>query len=303
MPLERKLKSAINDNRLLILGAQVLFGFQFDGMFQELFNDLPRVSRLLACAGLSLLMLAIGLLITPAMQHRIVEGGQDTSRILVLTTIFGGLALVPLSIALAFDFFIAIGNTVGPQLGLIAGCGFFIIAIASWFALEFVMRSKSQPTTKSDPGKPTPLADKVDQLLTEARVIIPGAQALLGFQLSMTLMQSFQQLSPEAKIIHVIALCCIGLAVILLMTPASLHRISFAGEDDPAFLKVGSIFVIAAPLPLALGIALETYVAAGRAVDTPAAAALAVVAIIALLGLWYVYPIGWRLAFGVPRTQ
>ena len=87
------------------------------------------------------------------------------------------------------------------------------------------------------------------------------------------------------------------------MAPASLHRISFAGEDDPAFLKVGSIFVIAAPLPLALGIALETYVAAGRAVDTPAAAALAVVAIIALLGLWYVYPIGWRLAFGGPRTH
>jgi len=115
------------------------------------------------------------------------------------------------------------------------------------------MRRKSQPTTKSDPGKPTPLANKVDQLLTEARVIIPGAQALLGFQLSMTLMQNFQQLSPEAKIIHVIALCCIGLAVILLMAPASLHRISFAGEDDPAFLKVGSIFVIAAPLPLALG--------------------------------------------------
>ena len=55
------------------------------------------------------------------------------------------------------------------------------------------MRRKNQPTTKSDPGKPTPLADKVDQLLTEARVIIPGAQALLGFQLSMTLMQSFQQ--------------------------------------------------------------------------------------------------------------
>src|SRR5262249_44895515 len=108
MPLERKLKSAISDNRLLILGAQVLFGFQFDGMFQALFSDLPRVSRLLACAGLSLLMLSIGFLITPAMQHRIVEGGQDTSRILVLTTIFGGLALVPLSVALGFDLFIAV---------------------------------------------------------------------------------------------------------------------------------------------------------------------------------------------------
>jgi hypothetical protein len=237
------------------------------------------------------------------MQHRIVEGGQDTSRILVLTTIFGGLALVPLSVALGFDLFIAVGNTVGLQLGLIAGSGFFVIAIASWFALEFLMRSWHQPMPKYDPAPPTPIADKVDQLLTEARVIIPGAQALLGFQLSMTLMQSFHELSPEAKIVHVVALCCIGLAVILLMAPASLHRISFAGEDDPAFLKVGSFFVIAAPLPLALGIALETYVAAGRAVESSAAMVLSVVAVIALLGLWYAYPVGWRLVFGAPRTR
>jgi hypothetical protein len=32
MPLERKVKSALNDNRLPILGAQVLFGFQFNGV-------------------------------------------------------------------------------------------------------------------------------------------------------------------------------------------------------------------------------------------------------------------------------
>jgi hypothetical protein len=69
------------------------------------------------------------------------------------------------------------------------------------------------------------------------------------------------------------------------MTPASLHRIAFGGEDDPQFVTVGSWFVIAAPLPLALGIALDTYVAADRAVQSPATAvALAAVAIVALLG-------------------
>ena len=37
----------------------------------------------------------------------------------------------------------------------------------------------------------TPLDVQVDQLLTEARLIIPGAQALLGFQFAVTLMQAF----------------------------------------------------------------------------------------------------------------
>jgi hypothetical protein len=35
MQLERQLKIALDESRLLILGAQVLFGFQFNGIFQE----------------------------------------------------------------------------------------------------------------------------------------------------------------------------------------------------------------------------------------------------------------------------
>ncbi len=151
--------------------------------------------------------------------------------------------------------------------------------------------------TRADKPKATPIEAKVDQLLTEARVIIPGAQALLGFQLSVTLMRAFQELPESAKIIHIAALCCIALTIVLLMAPASLHRISFAGEDDPAFLKIGSILVIVAPFPLALGISLDTYVAAGRAVHSETVPiALAAISSAALLGLWYAYPVWWRLA-------
>jgi hypothetical protein len=49
-------------------------------------------------------------------------------------------------------------------------------------------------------------------------------------------------------------------------------------------------------LPLAFAIALDTYVAAGRAVQSPTIAVLlAVVAIGTLLGAWYGYPL-WRRA-------
>ena len=34
MTLERQLKVPLDESRLLILGAQVLFGFQFNGIFQ-----------------------------------------------------------------------------------------------------------------------------------------------------------------------------------------------------------------------------------------------------------------------------
>ena len=43
MDVQKKLKVSLNENRLLMLGAQVLFGFQFNAVFQELFAELPYV--------------------------------------------------------------------------------------------------------------------------------------------------------------------------------------------------------------------------------------------------------------------
>lgn len=101
-------------------------------------------------------------------------------------------------------------------------------------------------------GTGTPLSAKVEQMLTEARVTIPGAQALLGFQLTVTLTRAFKQIPFESKLAHAAALCCIALGIILLMAPAAQHRISFGGEDSADFLKIGSVFIIAAPYRLRL---------------------------------------------------
>ena len=140
----------------------------------------------------------------------------------------------------------------------------------------------------------TPLTTKIEQMLTEARVIIPGGQALLGFQFVVTLSQSFSDLPATAKYVHAGALCAVALAVTLLMTPAALHRITFGGEDDPTFFRIGSGLVIAATFPLALGIAADIYVVflqiSGQA---SIALAPAISSLLVLLGLWFAYP-GWR---------
>lgn len=293
MTLERQLKIALDETRLLILGAQVLFGFQFNGIFQQLFDELPFVARALCCAGLTLIMLSLGLLIAPSMEHRISERGQESPRVLVLATVFGGLALLPIALALAFDLFVAMERIAGATAGIVVAAGFFTLAMAFWYALEFLLKRKKPPMPEA---KPTPIEVQVDQLLTEARVIIPGAQALLGFQLTVVLTRAFEQLPSTSKAAHAAALCCIALAVILLMAPASLHRLAFGGQDDAEFLKIGSAFVVLAPIPLALGIALDTYVAAGRALESQmGAVVLASVAILALSVLWYAFPLWKRM--------
>lgn len=301
MKLEAKLKTALNENRLLILGTQVLFGFQFNGIFQQQFEQLPLLARALQCSGLMLLMLSVAFLVAPSMEHRIVERGQTSPRVLAIATLFCGWALLPLSIALAFDMYVAMELMLGTAAGVISGCLFFVIALTFWYALAFTLKKKEIGVAEKEPIKNTPLSTQVDQLLTEARLIIPGAQALLGFQLTVTLTKAFSELPVEAKTAHAVALCCLGLTVLMLMAPASLHRIAFGGEDDPQFVAVGSWFVTLAPLPLAFAIALDTYVAAGRALQSPTVAiALAIAAIVALLGAWYGYP-SWRRLISAKR--
>ena len=145
----------------------------------------------------------------------------------------------------------------------------------------------------------TPLSTKVEQMLTEARVIIPGCQALLGFQFIAMLTHAFDELPADAKVMHAAALCFVTIATILLMTPAALHRQSFGGDDSERFLRLGSAFVIAASLPLALGIAADVYVVFLTITHSTAiTVAASLTLLLAILVLWYLYPM-WLRARGV----
>ena len=55
MAVEDRRKTALDESRLLILGVQVLFAFQFVAAFQNLFADVPAGSRYVHCAGFMLL--------------------------------------------------------------------------------------------------------------------------------------------------------------------------------------------------------------------------------------------------------
>jgi len=143
----------------------------------------------------------------------------------------------------------------------------------------------------------TSLKSRVEQMLTEARVIIPGGQALLGFQLIAVLTKAFEELPSFFRFTHVVGLCAVALSVILLMTPAAVHRIAFHGEDDPLFFRIGSRLVVAASAPLAFGIAADVAVVFFKATNHAAAAVSAgLVALALLLGLWLAYPLWERRA-------
>jgi hypothetical protein len=56
MELGKKVKIALDETRILILGAQILVGFQFRGAFQTVFDQLPAWSRYLHATALLLMI-------------------------------------------------------------------------------------------------------------------------------------------------------------------------------------------------------------------------------------------------------
>ena len=300
MSLSKKVKTALDETRLLILGAQVLFGFELSSVFQDAFSEFSQTSRLLVCAGQVLMAFSIGLLIAPSMQHRIVEGGQDTIRIHNMTGLFAGLGLLPFAVSLAIGIYLIFDRVFGAPAGAIAAALCCALAALSWYGLEFWLHRPGRRKPMQEPARATALPQRIEQMLTEARIIVPGVQALFGFQFTMTLTRAFEQLPYTSKLIYVVALCCVAVAVILLMTPAALHRITYGGEDTPEFFRLGSAFVIAAPAPLAVAIGGDLYVAIARASEsTELGVALSVIAFAALAGLWYALPLALRYKAGL----
>lgn len=295
MSVERKFKMALDETRLLMLGAQILFGFEFEAVFQESFAKLPALSRRLDGIALLLMVLAIALLIAPGTQHRLVCKGQITPRIQQTATVFTGWALLPFAVSLGLDLYIALERAFGTIVAGVSGAFFTLLALFFWYGLEFgyrvfVLDGKDMGEREQD--RTTPLQVKIDQMLTEARIVIPGAQALLGFQLLVILNTVFPALPKASQFVHGIALGCIALALLLLIAPAAFHRLAFQGADTAPVFRVGSRFITAALLPLALGISGDIYVALARiAGSSSVGIAGAVFALLLFLAFWYVQPL------------
>jgi hypothetical protein len=298
MTLSKKVKIALDETRILILGAQILLGFGFRGVFSERFDELPEYTRYADGVALGLLVCAVGLLIAPGPYHRIVEAGRDSGRLHRFATVIADLALLPFALALGISLFVGTEAIFDDSaVSIAAGATGAGLALALWYGLpqlrkRFVgererMITRGQSNERTD----TPLDVKIEQLLTEARVVLPGAQALFGFQLAIVLTRAFEQLPKASIVIHAASLFLVALAVMMLMAPAPYHRIVYGGEDTADMYRVGSALVTGATLPLGLGLAGDVYVVIAKISGSFAIGAFTGGLIFVLLtGLWYLYP-------------
>jgi hypothetical protein len=288
-PLAQRLKTSLDELRMQTMGTQILFGFQLQSLFQPGFDQAGTAERAVDAGSLAAILISFAVLIIPPAQHRLVEPGQASRRLLQVSRRCAELALGSMAIALGCISFSITTHLHVPHSGLIAALvttlGFIL-----WFGSGIVLARRTD--IKLPERESMDLHSRIDQMLTEARVILPGVQAMLGFQLIVIMTDAFGRLPQAFQNLHLAGLALTTLSTLLLLTPAAVHRIAFSGEDDARFHVIGTRLVSAALVPLAAGMAAEIFIGTWRLFESLSVSwCSAVLALLILLGTWYALPL------------
>jgi hypothetical protein len=289
MALEQRIKDALNEARMVVLVVQVLLGFQFSIVLQQRFDQLSSAGQLVHVAGLGLLLAAFAMAVAPATFHRMAEHGNDTPRVLRFTSCMVGLALLPFGAALGTSLFV-VSELMGTRLeAAMVGAVGVLCALALWYGWPLLHRR--HPTPEPDRQDPSDIASKIEHALTEARMVLPGAQALLGFQFMSFFAAGFIELPRASRLIHFSGLLFVSLAGILLIAPAAFHRLAEQGQPTTRFYRYASGMVQASLVPLALGMGADFYVVVAKVSGSIVDGAVSAAALLlGVFGLWCCVP-------------
>jgi len=239
----------------------------------------------------------VGLLITPGPYHRIVEGGEDSGNFHRLVTVIADLALLPFALALGLDLFITAGRVFGDVAGAAAGTAATAVAVAFWYGFPRLRKrysgeeERAVTSSQTEERSSTPLHPKIEQMLIEARARFARRSGAVWLSARHSAGAIFRAAPERVKDYACGKLFHGGLSVVLLIAPAAYHRIVYAGEDSQDMHRVGSA-LLAATVPLALGLVGDVYVVITKIVGTPTAGLIAgSLALVVLIGLWRVYPL------------
>ncbi len=256
--IEERLKDLLDETRIAMLGTQLLLGLQYRAAFTDAFNMLPAPFAALDAVALLLIMLAAALLLAIPPLHWITESGHATGYMIAHASRFLRAALLPLACTLGLDIAIGLAKPLGTALAFAAGLTFFVAALIAWYGIPLLVAEPSREDTMED--KAQPLETRLVQSLTELRVILPGAQALFGFQFTATLTQGFDQLPALSKGGHLASMGVVAATIILLIAPAAYHRLAAKGNAEERVLTYTTRLMLCSVGLLALGLVGDAYV-------------------------------------------
>jgi hypothetical protein len=113
---------------------------------------------------------------------------------------------------------------------------------------------------KSDRVEKIPLSEAVTLVLEECRTVLPGIQAMFGFQLIVVFNPTFQQkLSAVEHGLHLIAIALNMVAIAMIMAPAAYHRQKDPHSVSEDLIVVATRLLLYSMFPLMVALGLEFF--------------------------------------------
>jgi len=169
---KERVETSLSEVRVLVLGAQILLGFQCRASFEPGFPSLPGIAQYFQVTALVLLVVSMACMIAPAPHHRFVSGGHATARAERHTKRMALLALAPFALALGMNF----SAVLARQVGLFAACGIgaavAAAALSCWFGPALARHRSSNP--KGDEMVST--KDRITELLPRRASSCPACR-------------------------------------------------------------------------------------------------------------------------------
>ncbi len=150
------------------------------------------------------------------------------------------------------------------------------------------MKQRNQTIAKAED-----LNELVSHVLEEARMVLPGIQALLGFQLVAVFNNGFaERLSHTDQYIHLAAVVLSINAVCFLLTPPALHCQCQPDRVSIDFVRTASNFIRLGMLPLLLSIILDLFVVSHLVThNLSVSLAISVITLVEFCYFWIVLPL------------
>jgi hypothetical protein len=277
-------------------------GFQFEVPFQEQFASLSLPLRWTHLVALTLMLVTVVAVIVPMMFDLIVFQGQAAEATQACATFAVEFALVPFALSLGFSLAACIWPTAGAAASLSLAGLFVILCFFLWYCYPYYRCSRigdeprrTQILFPMKRPKGTPLSTRMRDVLTEARIILPGAQAMLGFQMVAFLTKAFSELPISSKWSHVAAVLLLLVCIVLLMAPPAFHRLVEEGEETERLHTFSEGVVFLAAIPFGLSLVFDFFVAV-RMVTHSVNGAIVGAAAVGLLCVlaWYAFPFLFR---------
>jgi len=121
-------------------------------------------------------------------------------------------------------------------------------------------------------------------------MVLPGIQAIFGFQLIAVFNNGFKHLSMSYQQFHFVAVIMIAISVCLIMTPAAWHRHVEEVVMTKKFLRLSSRLIKYAMFFLSIGMCIDIFIIGEVIFNNVLPAIAAIILFCIFMFGWFIFP-------------